>query len=60
MSDFGAWVPATFNNGAAPAIDEDVMNSYEDWIDIADEELRKSQSIKLKDFLTYFWQRNIK
>lgn len=60
MSDFGAWVPATFNNGMAPAIDEDVMNSYEDWIDIADEELRRSQSVKLKDFLTYFWQRNIK
>lgn len=60
MADFGAWTPATFNNGAAPAIDEDVMNSYEDWIDIADDELRRSQSVKLKDYISYFWQRNIK
>src|SRR4030065_524416 len=59
MAIFGNWTPISFINTTPPAIDQDALNDIEDWIDIADEENRKSQTVNFEKIMTYFWQRNI-
>jgi len=59
MAIFGNWTPITFINTTPPAIDQDALNDIESWIDIADEENRKSQTVNFEKIMTYFWQRNI-
>lgn len=60
MAIFGNWTPITFINTTPPAIDQDALTDIEDWIDIADEENRKSQTVNFEKIMNYFWQRNIK
>lgn len=60
MAEFGNWTPIIFSNAGPPAIDEDALNDIEDWIEITDNEGRKSQTVNFKDLITYFWERNVK
>jgi len=60
MPDAGNWTPVVFANAGPPAIDEDALNDIEDWIDMVDEEIRKSETCNFRDEKDYYYERNIK
>jgi hypothetical protein len=60
LSAFGKFVEIAFANGVAPAINETNLNEMERVLALTDEELRRRQTLKLSDYIQYFWQRNCK
>jgi hypothetical protein len=55
---FGAFTELTFNNGGAPAIDEDALNDMQSVLAQTDEELARSGNIKFSEMKEYFYERN--
>jgi hypothetical protein len=60
MPNFGQMTPVTYVNGGSPAINDTNLNDNEDTTALADEELRRNFSLRLKHYIKYFYQRNYK
>jgi len=56
---FGEFDKITWVNGGSPAIDADNLQRFDNFCELADEELRRSECINLKDKIQGFYDRNI-
>ena len=57
---FGDYSKTTYVNTTTPAINQTNLNNAEDKIEDIDEELRRSKTFALSEYLTAFYQRNSK
>jgi hypothetical protein len=60
MTAFNDFSEITFIDGASPPINAANLNALEGVVNLADKELARSASFKLKEYLKYFRQRNTK
>lgn len=60
MANFGDFVEKTWNDGANPPINAANLNANEDLLELTDNELARSQSFHLNEYLKYFRNRNTK
>jgi hypothetical protein len=60
MANFGDYTKTTYINTSAPAINQVNLNNVENKLDLVDEELRRSQTFRLSDYLNTMHQCNTK
>lgn len=60
MAAFNEFTQITFVDGTSPPINAANLNAIEGVVALADEELARSKSFKLREYLEYFRQRNTK
>jgi hypothetical protein len=60
MANFGDYTETTYVNTTIPAINQTNLNNIENKMALVDEELRRSQSFRLSDYLNTMYQCNTK
>lgn len=60
MANFGDYTKTEYVNTTAPALNQTNLNNNEDKLDLVDEELRRSQTFNLSQYLNIMYQCNTK